>query len=841
MTSEVAAFSTTETREPRYQPCILLLAAVAVGMTIDRYWPLSPTVWYLAASAAAIGWLLLWLRNTPAPATCLLLFAAAATGGAWHHNYWYLVPQDEIGLSVTEEIRPLACEGIAVTSPRWSPAPPLHAMRSVPKGDETELLVRVTSVRHGAKWQPASGYAMLDVDGHLLGVRAGDRIRMLVLSSQPMEPLNPGEFNYADYERSRRVFCRLRGLFPESVTVVERGSAWSWRLWLSWLRERGNGILREHISYNRSTLAAALLLGAREQLDPERNEGFLVTGTIHVLSISGLHVGILAYGFWLLFRTGLFPRQPMLWSAIIFICIYCVLTDSQPPIVRSTILVVTVCLATLFGRQALGFNTLAFAGLVVLAMNPASLFQAGPQLSFLSVAAMILFARWLTKPVVHDPLDQLIAASRSWPDRATRAIGGEVWRVWLTGAVVWTVTMPLVWLQYGLISPIALLLSIVVWIPITLAMYTGFAVLLFGPLVPTLGSWLGKICDGNLWLIEFCIAQGQRPWGNHVWYPPPPWWWVALFYIAFFAWAFLPQWKTKRFWACSLTAGWLAVALYLATFPLPNFFATEKPGLSCTFVAVGHGTSVLLETADGHRLLYDAGKLGSPVGAARPIAALLGSRGITHLDAIVISHADSDHFNAVPELLQRYSVGVIYVSPFMFEKLDQPAVRELKRVIDKANIPLREITSVDKLQLGDATAIEILHPTPRGVIGSDNAHSLVLLLKHAGHKVLLPGDLESPGLEDVLAELPIDCDIVMTPHHGSKRSDPRGFANWSRPEYAVISGGYDVEDIADINSVKLSYSQLGSAVFHTAETGSVRFNLGENRITVETFRQQPTE
>ncbi len=841
MSTELAAFNSSEVRRPRYHPFLLLLTAVATGMVIDRCWPQAPRLWYVASIVAAVIWLGAWLRQYQFVATYLLLLAAAAAGGAWHHDQWRLVQQDEAGLCVTEEIRPLACEAVALTSPRWSPAPPLSALRTIPKGDETELLVWVTSVREGAAWRPASGYAMLDVDGHLLGVRAGDRVRLLVLASQPMEPLNPGEFNYALYERSSRVFCRLRGLFPESVTVVERGSFWSWRLWLSRLRESGNSVLRQHISPQRSTLAAAILLGAREQLDPERNEGFLITGTIHVLSISGLHVGILAYGFWLLFRTGLFPRRPMLWSAIGLTMLYCLLTDSQPPIVRATILIVALCCSLLWGRQALGFNTLAFAGLVVLVLNPAALFQAGPQLSFMSVAAMILFAPWLTKRVEHDPLDQLIARSRPWPMRVARAIGGEFYRVWLTGVVIWIITLPLVWQQYSLISPIALVINVLIWIPITISLFAGFGVLLFGPIIPPLGDLCGWACDGSLWLIEACIAQGQRPWGNHVWTPPPPWWWVAIFYAVFLLWMLVPQLKTRLVWAGAMLVGWMASALFLSTNPQLTASTEAEQPLTCTFVAVGHGTSVLLEMPDGRNLLYDAGKLGSPVGAVRPISAVLWSRGITHLDAIVISHADSDHFNGIPELLQRYSIGVIYVSPMMFDQTDQPAVKELHAAILKSGVPIRTLSSGDKLQAGDDVTMEILHPPALGVIGSDNANSIVLLIEYAGRKILLPGDLESPGLEDLLAELPIDCDLVMAPHHGSLRSDARGFANWSRPEFVVISGSRDVEDIANINAVKRSYGQLGSEVFHTAEHGSVRFLITSDKVQAETFRKVTQE
>src|SRR5205807_7207416 len=113
-------------------------------------------------------------------------------------------------------------------------------------------------------------------------------------------------------------------------------------------------------------LASAVLLGAREQLDPNRNEGYLVTGTIHVLSISGLHVGILAAGFFVLLRTGFVPRKITLGATIALTICYALLTDLQPPVVRATILVVIACLALWTGRSSIGFNALAVAAIAVL-------------------------------------------------------------------------------------------------------------------------------------------------------------------------------------------------------------------------------------------------------------------------------------------------------------------------------------------------------------------------------------------------------------------------------------------------------------------------------------------
>ena len=121
--------------------------------------------------------------------------------------------------------------------------------------------------------------------------------------------------------------------------------------------------------------------------------------------------------------------------------------------------------------------------------------------------------------------------------------------------------------------------------------------------------------------------------------------------------------------------------------------------MACTFVAVGHGTSVLIELPDGKALLYDGGSLGASRFAARPLAAVLWSRGITHLDAIVISHADADHYNAVPGVLKRFTVGVVYVSPVMFRD-STPALAALRDAIETAGVPLRELAANDRLEAG---------------------------------------------------------------------------------------------------------------------------------------------
>lgn len=101
-------------------------------------------------------------------------------------------------------------------------------------------------------------------------------------------------------------------------------------------------------------------------------------------------------------------------------------------------------------------------------------------------------------------------------------------------------------------------------------------------------------------------------------------------------------------------------------------------------MAVGHGTSVLIELPDGQRILYDAGCLGSPVRASQAIATTLHERGIRRLDAIITSHADADHYNAIPRLLDEFRVGSVFVSPMMFERTSE-ALAALRAAIERAS------------------------------------------------------------------------------------------------------------------------------------------------------------
>jgi competence protein ComEC len=239
-----------------------------------------------------------------------------------------------------------------------------------------------------------------------------------------------------------------------------------------------------------------------------------------------------------------------------------------------------------------------------------------------------------------------------------------------------------------------------------------------------------------------------------------------------------------------------------------------------------------VELPDGKTLLYDVGRLGAPYGASRSVAGHLWSRGIHHVDAVVLSHADIDHFNGLPGLLEQFSVGVVYVSPMMFEE-ESGSLKALSQALVDADVPVVEISAGDRLSAGDCQ-IDVWHPTRQGVLDSDNANSVVLSIEYQGRRIMLPGDLESLGLDYLMAEEPYDTDVLLAPHHGSPRSDPPGFAAWSTPELVVISGGHN----DNVVRIAQAYGQEGGKVFDTAYEGAVTVTVAGGELAVTTMRNR---
>lgn len=811
-------------------PLIIALIAVAVGMLVDRYLAIEFLVWCAAAAVGLTGWLACRSARRERIAQLPLLLAVAAIAGAWHHDRWHLFAADDIGRYADLQARPVCVEAVTRSLPRYIPVPPADVMRIVPAMDSTRVELDITGIRDGELWHACSGRAMLYVGGTMNDHAVGTRVRVYGVMVAPRPLHNPGEFDFAAHARGDRTLARLAAAQEASVVPLDAGSDWNVAAAFEQTRRQGHDILWRHIDEQHSGLAAAVLLGEREYIDSDVMEAYVETGAVHVLSISGLHLGILAGFLFFFLRLGLVPRRIGLIAIAVSVVLYARLTDSEPPVVRATVLVVTLCAGALFGRRALEWNTLAAAAILVLAMNPAELFRVGAQLSFLCIAVFAAFdLRTLFQPT-PDALDRLLRQAEPWPVRMGRSVGRWSWQLTLTSLVVCAVTAPLVMARFHLGTPIAVVLNVLIWLPMTLAMLFGFLVLLVGGIVPWLGDVLGTLCGWSFDVLGAIVEGARDVPAGRFWVPGPDDWWLAVFYLMLAAMIALPKgWLAKR-WSAALIVAWVGVA-----FAVGAMRALPRDEMVVTFLSVGHGCAAVVELPDGRTLVCDAGHMGSPDAGGRTIAGFLWSRGITRIDGLVISHADADHFNAVPYLLERFAVDKVFVSPVMFPEPEKKrlgvAVVKLKEAIDASDAKLETAFESQQLTVGDDVAVRVLLPPAEGVEGSDNANSVVLSVERAGRRFLITGDLEGDGLQRLLEFPPVDYDIVLAPHHGSPSSSPPAFAKWSTPEYVVVSGGFRGE----LSRVEAVYGAVGAKTLHTARAGAVQATIVNGELDVRTL------
>jgi competence protein ComEC len=551
---------------------------------------------------------------------------------------------------------------------------------------------------------------------------------------------------------------------------------------------------------------------------------------LHILAISGMNVGLLWTWLWCLCRWSGCSAYKSTWVILVALPVYAIVTDANPPIVRATVVAVIVAFGQLIGRTGSVSNALALAALAILVWNPTDLFNTGAQLSFLAVLAIIHATNWMkmfyeqTSQKTDDaPLDDPF-----WRRMATRTFWAVI-EANVVGAAVWLITSPLIASEFHLVSPIGSVLTVLLAIPVTIMFWIGYSFLLLGMVSSTLFGWLGSIFD--VWLRAFLwtVKAGAGLELGHVYVPAPPSWWTIGFYLF----TLLPlALFTRRGWGSAISVrfglAWMALGLLWGLSRPPH------PGVTCTFISVGHGLSVLVECPNGRTLLYDAGGMVGGNSIARTISQAVWTTGRTKLDAVVISHADGDHCNALPELSRVVSPGGLFVH-HSFLDWQQPVVASAIERTAGIGAKVRLISEGQSLVVDPTVSMRVLHPPPDFRSPRDNPNSIVLCIEYAGRRIVLTGDLELEGLERLLKTPPTDTDVLLSPHHGSLKANPPDLARWATPEYVVVSTPEPI--VAERLATRFGPE---TQILTTATYGAVICQINpDGDLHVEPFRKNP--
>jgi len=811
----------TAVMEPKRlrHPLVPVAIALGTGIFSDRCWPLSLAAWMSLAAFSAVAWAILtWRRSSAWLAGGFLLCWVMSLGGARQHLVWSTVERDDLSLFANDEPQLVRLSATLVDEPEII-SPMVRASRSAwAQHDTSAATLLCSSIVSEGRELSVSGRAALRVGGHLLHVHVGDEIEVCGWLIRPQAARNPGAFDASDFYRRQGIRSLITADHPDAVRRIRAGSPLSVSRLAARLRRESEAQFNRDLSSRNAPVAAALMFGSRTGMDEGIRDAFAQSGTLHVLAISGTHVAILAVLILGICRLLDLPLRATALITITGILAYTLLTDCRPPVIRATLLVCLFASARLLYRRPSLASGLALAAIEILLWNPTDLFDVGAQLSFLGVLAVA----WASRAIAG--IQRRLSVESTLRRHARRTlIGGArstlwkfTWEAALVSLAAALFTTPLIAARFHMVSPISVVVNMVLAPLSTFLLWTGYLDTAVGLVAPWGSRGFAFLFDGSLTAFLGLVERAAHVRFSHAYVPGPPEWWLAGYYSLLLCMAFVRpfcRWGARRW---SLLAVWLIVGLGWGLRPV------GQESLRCTFLSVGHGCAILIETPSGHTLLYDAGSMQDGRIAERAVQATLWERRYAGLDAIMISHADIDHFNGVTGLMQSVPVGKILVSQ-QFLDFRQSAVKAVCESSRECGVPIELVCQGDCVRLDERVTMRVLHPDFGRPHSDDNANSIVLLIEFGGRRILLTGDLDGSGQMALLQQEPLHIDILLSPHHGSRKANPEALANWATPGQLVVSADRRV----DFRSLRSAYGPQ-CEIMSTHEMGAVTIEIDQN-------------
>ncbi len=570
-------------------------------------------------------------------------------------------------------------------------------------------------------------------------------------------------------------------------------------------------------------LGSMVFGGAVGKVDRETAEWFRRTGTIHLLVVSGAQISLIVVfvtavmgagrhlSWWGLSLLGL----ALLWFGLI--------VGTEPSVLRALLMAAVALLAGVRGRRYDLPSAVALAALALCLSDTSIVFSVGAQLTFAATVAVFVAAvprrqseEQLALPVVRrlgggTPHQAALGTAGAWL-LTTPILIHNFESMALVGVAANLVVVPL----SGLVLVVGLVAAVLgaVWVPLATLPCAGARVLLAATLcVVRRMSSAPLACVEPLWL-----------------HPLICWLWLLAAAGALYL------WRTDRlgeFWhrrrAMLLCAAAVAIGLCSAA----HAVAVLRPMAPriMTF-DVGEGQCTLIETAGRGAVLIDAGCRAWPgpqMLAESVVIPYLARRGIRRLDAVVISHADADHYGALGPLCRRVRVGWVIVGP----PRETSGLDDVLGAMTARGARIHRVAAGSALQIGDC-AIQVLWPPAGTRQLSDNDASLVLRVEVGGHSALFPGDLETGGMRRLLEcgyGRRLRAEFLQVPHHGRRSSALPEFYAAVNPQVAVVSQAGEWEQ----RGAEELCRRLFRDVYSTEDCGAVLTTLDPGGPRVEAF------
>lgn len=624
------------------------------------------------------------------------------------------------------------------------------------------------------------------------------------LSAKPQEipqRRNPHDFDVQRWLNSQNVFIQGEGI--GSPIVLQNATWYRWGWWRHHLRNGIDTVFDDSVS----ALAKAIMIGYKAELEREVRQNFSRAGLAHIMAVSGMHVGFVLFPLWLILPyfwgspKGRIAGLIIITSVLFF---YAGVTGFAPSVQRASVFAFFIALSRLYKKRRDPINLTAVAALIILLVDPESLFAVGFQMSFIAVLTIFLMF-----PVIKQLFPTQIRYT--WYSKTAQLI--------LISICIQLALFPIlvaIFNEFSLAGPLLNTLAA----PITQVMFIwGFLCTALGFLFPELAMTLNIPANYLTAFLNWLTMYFAGIKGSFIYITLPSKWiyllWIALF--GFMATIFNAALRWK--W---LILVFLATTLWQITEFKSKF---QHPYALVTFFDVGQADAVLIQTPSGKTILYDAGLINPMANSGtRVILPHLRAEGIKRLDAVILSHPHADHIGGIISLIENIEIGVIYDSGFTHHSAIFAGYR---RAAERHKIPVVTVEAGDRIDIDPLMPILVLSPHPSIVTTNPNEYSISVRMIFGDDSLLLTGDAETQAerfLTSTYGTL-LASSILKAGHHGSRTSSHGFFLNEVQPEKVVVSNALRNRYQHPHPDATSRLHASGATVKFTSLQGAVQFRM----------------
>lgn len=663
-------------------------------------------------------------------------------------------------------------------------------------------------------------------------------------------PRNDGELNQKLYYKSIGIWYRIAA---ENIKIIKESSG------ITSYRNQIKDSLDEHLhsiaEQEDYGIIEAILLGDKSSLSQDMYKLFQKNGIAHIIAISGLHVSFLGMAIYKLLRKCGFGFLTSFTISFLFLALYVGLTGNGVSARRAVFMCVLQMGASVLGRTYDTLSALALSAMIFLAENQYICFYSGFLMSFLAILGILFVVPSLNaimSPVINKKIEK-IEQKNQWISYYIASFLRFITKAFIGSLGISLFMLPLISYYYLEIPLYGVFLNMIVIPLMSLLLFCSVAALAVSYICMPAGAFLmgtvHYILKGYVMLCEFVEKlpfsqiQTQKPEIGQ----------VVLFYIGIGLMVIIVQMFQSQRWIkklkrikflslkCKINTLRNSIALFFFTAAIIILFYRGKVPFTVDMIDVGQGDCILIRK-ENINMLFDGGSSDiSKVGEKR-IYPLLRSYGINKIDYIFISHSDSDHVNGIMELMdltgKTFTIENI-VLPDIINQTTKTPDDSYMNIIKKAKEKDIRVLYADAgwgVRFPCGITISCLHPSQGYLYESNNDYSAVYRVTYKEFSILMTGDVEKKGEQEMIKENQLNKTMVLkTAHHGSLSSSDKAFLENVQPQIAIISCGVNNRYKHPSGETVKRLKECGAKVYITAKTGQIKIVVKDKGVEVQTY------